>query len=89
MPAEENRRYEIKMVCQSQAYPEIRLCLDLDPSGLRVLYPPRRVQSLYLDTPEGDVLAENLAGISHREKIRFRWYGDEVRTVRGRLECKV
>lgn len=84
-----NTRYEIKMVCRTEAYPEIRLYLDLDPSGIRTLYPKRRVQSVYLDTPEADALAENLAGISHREKFRYRWYGPDARGVRGRLECKV
>ncbi|MBU0756100.1 MAG: VTC domain-containing protein [Planctomycetes bacterium] len=82
-------RYELKMACRGEALPEIKAALSLDPAGFRTLYPPRRVQSIYLDTPEGDALDENLAGISHREKIRFRWYGDRVSLVQGRLECKI
>jgi hypothetical protein len=53
------------------------------------LYPSRRVQSIYLDTHEGRALADNLAGVSAREKIRFRWYGDATDRARGALERKV
>jgi len=85
----EDARYELKMVLRAEAYARVKAALDLDPAGLHTLYPLRRVQSIYLDTPGGNALEENLAGISHREKIRFRWYGDHTGPVQGRLECKV
>jgi hypothetical protein len=85
----ERARHELKMVCQAMAYPEVRTALLLDPAGFRSLFPMRQVQSVYLDTPEGDALEENLAGISHREKLRFRWYGAGAHQVSGTLECKV
>jgi len=82
-------RYELKMACQESAYSTVQAHLRLDPTAPRVLYPPRRVQSVYLDTTFGRALEENLAGISHREKIRLRWYGDSSTAVRATLERKV
>ena len=82
-------RYEVKMVSQASAYPRLRMCLRLDRAAIKELYPPRIVQSVYFDTWRNRALEENLAGISHRQKIRFRWYGDARTNVRGTLERKV
>ncbi len=82
-------RYEIKMVCQATSHGKVLARMRMDESGLRELYPPRQVQSIYFDTIHGRALEENLSGISHREKIRFRWYGPERKVVRGKLEQKV
>lgn len=82
-------RYEIKMVCEEAAHARVKTALWLSGAGIRELFPPRTVQSIYLDTIDNRALQENLAGISHREKIRFRWYGRAVTLVRGRLENKV
>ena len=82
-------RYEIKMVGQAAAYHRLRMFMRMDRSGLRELYPPRIVQSIYFDTLMGKALEENLAGISHREKIRFRWYGPAQDRAQGILERKV
>ncbi len=82
-------RYELKLACQESAQARVRAALRMHPSGLRTLFPPRVVQSVYLDTPFHRALEENLAGVSDREKLRFRWYGGEARGVRGVLERKV
>ena len=82
-------RYELKMVAPDRSCPELMLALRLDRSGISPLYPPRRVQSIYLDTPTNKALQENQAGISARRKFRFRWYGAGSHAVRGQLECKV
>jgi hypothetical protein len=82
-------RYEIKMVAQGRSYESVIARMWIDPSGLRPLYPPRQVQSIYFDTIGGRALEENLSGISHREKIRFRWYGPDRDVVRGALEQKI
>ena len=88
-PSPDSLRYEIKMACQEAAYERVLTVLRLAPQGVRKLYPPRRVQSIYLDTDTNRALAENLAGISHREKIRIRWYGDDTRGVQATIERKV
>lgn len=82
-------RYELKLASQEASYERLRMALHLLPEGVRTLHPTRWVQSVYLDTPFGRALEENLAGISHREKLRFRWYGEEATGVRGVLERKV
>ena len=88
-PARGALRYEIKLVVQEAAHPWVRGRLLLDTAGFDVLYPPRRVQSVYFDSFDQQALEDNLAGISHREKIRFRWYGDASHGVHGQLERKV
>ncbi len=82
-------RFELKMVAQAAFYSKLRMHMRLDRSAIRTLYPPRRIQSVYFDTWRNQALEENLAGISHREKVRFRWYGEHTDVVRGTLERKV
>lgn len=82
-------RYELKLVCQNTAYSQVMMALRTNPAGLNQLFEPRLVQSIYFDTPQGRSLQENLAGISHRRKIRFRWYHAPIEKVDGHLEIKV
>jgi hypothetical protein len=82
-------RWELKLVCQEGAYERLGTFLRVLPQGLRTLHPPRRVQSVYLDTAGQRALEDNLAGISRREKMRLRWYGDLARGVAGTLERKI
>lgn len=88
MPGEPSLRFELKLACQESAYERVRMALRLHPAGVRPLHPTRVVQSIYLDTPFGRALEENLAGVGRRSKLRFRWYGDADRQVRGTLEVK-
>src|SRR5262245_35248767 len=81
-------RYELKLASDEAAYPEVRMALRLDRSGIRTLFPERIVQTLYLDTPYGKLLEENLAGISERQKLRLRWYGPGAERVQAVLERK-
>jgi hypothetical protein len=82
-------RHELKLVSDEAALAEVRMALRLDRAGIRRLFPPRRVQSVYLDTPFGKALQENLGGLSRREKLRVRWYGVPSSEVRAILERKV
>src|SRR5262245_54432894 len=81
-------RYELKLVSDEAAYPEVRMALRLDRSGIRTLFPERIVQTLYLDTPYGKLLEENLGGLSERQKLRLRWYGPGAERVQAVLERK-
>lgn len=85
----EDLRYELKLAGEAHLYDELRALVLLHSASLSPIHHPRRVQSLYFDTPSDEALGENLAGISHREKTRFRWYGEETHSVSGRLEKKV
>lgn len=88
MDGRSDLRHELKFACHAASVDALRMALRLDRAGLRVLHPPRRVQSVYLDTTFGQALEENLAGLSARRKLRFRWYGPRADRVRGTLELK-
>jgi hypothetical protein len=81
-------RYELKLVCDPHRLAQARSWIRLHPAGFVVTYPPRRVNSLYLDTPHLSSFDENLAGVSDRQKLRLRWYGDGVRAIAPLLELK-
>lgn len=81
-------RYEIKTIVAESDLPRVRSELRLLPAALRPLHPDRIVQSIYFDTPDNDAVEGNLAGVSVRSKLRFRWYGDAVDAAAGRLEHK-
>jgi hypothetical protein len=74
-------RYEIKLVCGPHLLSQARSWIRLHPAGLAVAYPPRRVNSLYLDTLDLNHLNENLSGLSVRQKLRLRWYGDQTTDI--------
>mgnify|MGYP002628501705 CR=1 FL=1 len=82
-------RYEVKMVAQVAFYSKLRMHMRFDRAAIKTLYPPRRIQSIYFDTFRNQALEENLAGISHREKVRLRWYGEDTSGVHATLERKV
>jgi hypothetical protein len=81
-------RYEVKMVCDRSLLPQARSWIRLHPAGFVVAYPPRRVNSLYIDTPHLSSLNDNLEGLSLRQKLRLRWYGDEMTNIQPYLELK-
>ena len=81
-------RYELKLVCDGKLLSQARSWIRLHPAGLCVAYPPRRVNNLYLDTRNLANYAANVAGLSQREKVRLRWYGDAVTVIRPILERK-
>ena len=81
-------RYEIKLVCDPHRLPQARSWIRLHPAGFIVAYPPRRVNSLYLDTLHMSSLHDNLEGLNVRQKLRLRWYGDEMTDIQPILEPK-
>ena len=81
-------RYEMKLVCDACYLHQVRGWLRLHPVGFRVAYPARRVNSLYFDTPTQEGIRANLWGLSLRNKLRLRWYGEEWPEVQPILELK-
>jgi len=53
-------------------------------------YPDRYIYSIYFDTADLDAYEENLSGISHRTKVRYRWYSAHPsrQIERGAIEVK-
>jgi hypothetical protein len=82
-------RYELKLTIEGYWLPQTRSWLHLSPGGLQKTYPSRKVNSVYLDTLDLDDLQANLAGVSQRQKLRLRWYGNNNdRLVHCYLELK-
>lgn len=73
---DQDLRYELKMAVNGRLLPNARNWLRLHPAGFRPAYPIRLVNSLYLDTPHLNALTANIVGVSDRQKLRLRWYGD-------------
>ena len=65
MIPDQPRRYELKLVCDARYLDQARSWMRLHPAGLRVAYPPRRVNSLYFDTPGLGGLETNLQGVEY------------------------
>jgi len=88
--AQIERRYELKLVTPETGISVVRSWIRLHPGGFRTAFPPRRVNSIYLDTPGYRNLSENLAGIENRQKLRLRWYGTLSSVVENPvLEIKI
>jgi hypothetical protein len=88
---ETNLRYELKLTCASQLLAQARLWIKLHPAGFRSTHPLRQVNNLYLDTPQLNSFRANQAGVSTRQKLRLRWYGDAVERhiFKPTLELKI
>lgn len=81
-------RYEIKIAATHSSILEIEEWLALSPFFFRKAYPNRTVNNLYLDTLDLKAYNDNVAGISERQKIRLRWYGDTLNPHAATLEKK-
>ncbi|MCD6385442.1 polyphosphate polymerase domain-containing protein [Candidatus Sumerlaeota bacterium] len=81
-------RYELKIVARHSALSVIRSMVMAHPAGFITAYPPRRVNNVYFDTFDLYSLQQHVSGVSQRSKIRFRWYGNSLKNVSGRLEIK-
>jgi len=81
-------RHEVKFAAYSTEYGRLRQWLCMHPAGFVSPYPARPVNNVYFDTFDYRAYAENLAGISERSKVRYRWYGDSPGPAAGSLEVK-
>ncbi len=88
MAAVTGLRYEMKLVCNAAQVAQARSWIRLHPAGFVTSYPLRRVNTVYFDTPQLGFYDENLAGISRRDKVRMRWYGNSVVGIQPCLELK-
>lgn len=89
-------RYEVKFVLNEREMTHALSWLTM--IGAKKRFPDRIVNSLYFDNVAQEAVRDNLAGISHRNKIRLRCYGDqlsnpsdpklEIKTREGRLGSK-
>ncbi len=81
-------RHEVKLVVPANDVDKLLAALALLPTRPRPLFAERLVQSVYLDTYRASAVHDNLAGLSRREKLRVRWYGEHTGALPAVLECK-
>lgn len=84
----EKARYEVKFVSREQSLQDVLSWIRLHPAAFTSRYPSRFVHNVYFDTHDHKAYCENLAGISARFKVRYRWYGSEKSPMAGTLEIK-
>jgi hypothetical protein len=81
-------RYELKLELEGSMLPTARAWTRLHPAGFYETYPPRRVNNIYFDTHRLDSYNDHMEGVPERRKLRFRWYGEDLRHACGQLELK-
>lgn len=81
-------RYEVKFVARATDYHGLARWLDQHAAGFTSPYPSRRINNVYFDTWDYRAFSENLAGVSRRAKLRYRWYGEAAAPEPGQLEVK-
>ena len=87
--SEQDWRFEIKFVYKRYAYEALKTTLHAMSLPIRPLHPTRVVQSIYVDNGDSKAVQDNLAGVSDRQKFRFRWYGSDATQAQGTMECKI
>ena len=81
-------RHEVKFAAYATELARLEHWLLLHPFGFIQPYPDRRINNVYFDTFDYRAYADNLAGVSERNKVRYRWYGDSAGPAAGQLEIK-
>jgi hypothetical protein len=76
-------RYELKQAYSDLLLPELRSWVEMHPAGFRIAYPSRWVNSIYFDTHGLDTFNDHIAGVPVRRKLRYRWYGQNLRIAQG------
>ncbi len=83
-------RYERKFLVEELLPSQIVALVRQHPMMFYVPYPPRQINSLYLDTADMENYYDNVAGAEMRRKVRLRWYGPATGEIRKpMLEIKV
>src|SRR6056300_603871 len=83
----EEYRYEIKFILDTEQSSKFNFLLS-SLTSMSKAFPDRLVNSIYYDDSSFSSIQDNLMGISHRQKMRLRWYGDNVLDKRAVFEIK-
>jgi len=87
-PIPDDARFEIKFAASADEYHRLLHWVSLHPAAFRAPYPSRWIHSAYFDTIDYEAYFANIAGVSARSKVRYRWYGDSDSPQKGTLEVK-
>lgn len=90
VPGLEVFRYERKYLTQDYAPHQLRQLVLRHPAHFSSQYFPRRVLSMYFDTPDFEYYQQNFYGEPQRKKVRVRWYEhlDEVSPLQVEIKLK-
>ncbi len=87
---ENNRRFERKFFISELTKQEIENIIKTHPAVFSEIYYERFVNNIYLDSFDLRNYFDNLVGVSERQKVRIRWYGDLMGEIKNPvLEIKV
>ena len=79
-------RFEVKFVASAYHLADI-LCWLRFHGGLFVSqHANRRIHNIYFDTYDLIAYRDNVSGIGRRNKVRYRWYGEEDTPTPGVLD---
>jgi SPX domain protein involved in polyphosphate accumulation len=85
-----SHRYERKFLAEEMLPGQVEAVVRSHPLMFRAPYPPRQINSLYLDTADMENYNDNVSGADTRRKVRLRWYGALAGPIaRPMLEIKV
>jgi len=89
MPEFDATRLEVKFAIRNTSPRNLHRLFCRIPTKVDLLYPVRKVNSIYFDTFNFDALESNREGITDRAKVRYRWYGENDSSGLGALEVKM
>ncbi len=85
----EEFRYERKFVIERVSLAQVEMVLRLNMGLFFEEYAPRSINNIYYDTPGLDLYHQNVSGLATRTKVRVRWYGRTLGSVKkATLELK-
>jgi hypothetical protein len=88
--SEGSSRYERKFLVDQLDGRQVQAPIKRHPGMFTMPYPPRYVNNLYLDSKWMDNYYDNVNGVSERQKVRIRWYGEFFRAIdKAVLEIKI
>lgn len=83
-------RFERKFLTDQLSFFSIEQLVKLHPACFSEIYQVRKVNNIYFDTPTLNFFSDNIAGKSDRQKVRIRWYGDDIdNIIKPVLEFKI
>ena len=82
-------RYERKFLISALNAVDVESIVRMHPSLFYEIYNQRYVNNIYFETNDFQFFFDNINGLSDREKIRVRWYGDMFGEIAApKLELK-
>ena len=92
-------RHERKFIVPLESIIEVEKLCRFNHLKISRIYPERRINNIYFDTPYFRFYRNSIEGLSDRLKIRIRWYGDilqnnifpvlEIKTKKNNLGFKI